>query len=406
MNPYSRRQEKLEKRLEEYYDLLDQYQSQLLHTTDPIKRNELKGQEEWVNQRIEELDAELLELQKKISMMQAAQAVAAVETGASLVESAIEKHYNDLLELLKRGRVVPILGANVNIFGRPPQAVWQPSSDFAPTNNELAQYLARSFEYPTNSPIELPGVSQFVSVKHRPGPLTDSLRQIYEADYKPNRIHEFFARLPAFLRSKLSNPRYPIFVTTSYDNLLEKAFQKANEPYDLLSYVADGEHRNKFVHWAPGSEDFIPIDDPSNYRQLQPDQRAIILKMNRVPDRTNTGQDRYSITQDHFIKYMARSEVSKLIPAKLMEQLRGGSLLFMGYPIQDWTVRVMLNRIWSDREHRTNDYPSWAIEADPQPLNNDYWDQWDVKVIQATTEEYLDGLTEKLKALPAIEVAL
>ena len=37
-------------------------------------------------------------------------------------------------------------------------------------------------------------------------------------------------------------------MTTNYDDALERAFDEAEEPYDLAVYMASGDDKGKFVH--------------------------------------------------------------------------------------------------------------------------------------------------------------
>ena len=42
-----------------------------------------------------------------------------------------------------------------------------------------------------------------------------------------------------------------VIVTTNYDDALERAFRAANEPFDLVTYVAEGERAWKiYAHHA------------------------------------------------------------------------------------------------------------------------------------------------------------
>ena len=43
-------------------------------------------------------------------------------------------------------------------------------------------------------------------------------------------------------------------MTTNYDDALERAFRAAGEAFDLVWYVAEGEHRGKFLHLPPDGE--------------------------------------------------------------------------------------------------------------------------------------------------------
>jgi hypothetical protein len=401
MKPEERRIKLIEKLLEENYEVLTQYDRQLTLENDPRERLKIQENIEWVKKRNAELEQQLDEIQRKIDAQnQNGKSEAELFTALTGInqETPLERHYNNVVSLFKQGRVIAVLGTGVNLYGRPAGSKWE-YGQFLPTPKELALELAEAFGYPENDSDDLARVSQFVATVNRPGPLYDRLRQLYEAEYPPTFLHEFFASLPPILRNKVNAPRYPIIVTTNYDDLLERAFDELGEPYDLLSYAAEGENRHKFLHLPPAGQDWIPIDDPNRYLGIQPTQRPVILKMHGALDRFNSGQDNLVVTEDQFINYMARTEISKLIPATVMRELRNSSLLFMGYKLSDWSLRVILHRVWGERERRLNDYDSWAIDPAPDELDQKFWKKWDVEVVPVRLEDYISSLSERLQNL-------
>jgi SIR2-like protein len=204
------------------------------------------------------------------------------------------------------------------------------------------------------------------------------------------------AALPATLREKGYPPRHQLIVTTNYDDLLERAFQTAGEPFDLVSYIAEGEQRGKFLHWPHQGEARL-IEKPNEYRGLALDQRTVILKIHGAVDRLNPEQDSYVITEDHYIDYLTRTDISNLIPATLAAKLRRSHFLFLGYSLRDWNLRVILHRIWGAQKLT---YKSWAIQLDPQPLDQEFWRKRDVDILNVRLEDYVATLNERIQALP------
>ncbi|MGQ9872931.1 hypothetical protein [Leptodesmis sp.] len=49
--------------------------------------------------------------------------------------------------------------------------------------------------------------------------------------------------------------------------MLEQAFDEANQPYDVVFYVADGEERGRYKHKPYGAEAGI-IKNPEKYDKL------------------------------------------------------------------------------------------------------------------------------------------
>src|SRR5215207_10041879 len=68
--------------------------------------------------------------------------------GATPMPDAFESHYRTVVRAITEGRVIPLLGAGVNLCGRPQGSDWQ-RGKYLPSGAELAAYLASYFEYPT-----------------------------------------------------------------------------------------------------------------------------------------------------------------------------------------------------------------------------------------------------------------
>jgi hypothetical protein len=307
----------------------------------------------------------------------------------------LDMHYRMLLKALLDGRVVPFLGAGVNLCGRPADANWQ-VGNYLPSGSELASYLATNYGYPVADIQDLVRVSQYVAVMSGSGPLYDELHKLFNKDFPPTALHRFFATLPGVLRSKGYPPRYQLIVSTNYDDVLERAFLDAGEPFDLVSYVAEGEHRGKFMHRSHEGEVHL-IEIPNQYRGIPLDERTVILKIHGAIDRNNPEQDSYVITEDHYIDYLARTDISNLIPVTLAAQLRKSHFLFLGYGLRDWNLRVILHRIWGEQRFS---YKSWAIQLNPQPIDQEFWQKRAVEIFDARLEDYVTGLLERVEALP------
>lgn len=147
----------------------------------------------------------------------------------------LEIHYKGVVRAITHGRLVPFLGAGANLCNHPPGIPWQPGSGhYLPSGAELAQHLAEQL-----------------------------------------------------------GRRRLVVVSTNYDDLLERAFAAREERFHLFSYIADGEHQGKFVHWPPGDPgDWPPtseprrVDSPNDYGGLPDDDSdPVILKIHGSIDR-------------------------------------------------------------------------------------------------------------------------
>jgi len=314
------------------------------------------------------------------------------------------QHYHSVINALKKGRVVPFLGAGVNLCGRPDGTAWKyDNPDYLPSGHEMAKYLAREYKYPSNDKLNLLRVSQYVAIMVGTGPLYEDIHDLFDKDFPPTPVHRFLVNLPREFREKGYPPRYQLIVTTNYDDVLERAFTAVEEPFDLVSYVAEGNNRGKFIHWTPDGETFV-IERPNEYRGLSLEKRTVILKIHGAVNRARPENDSYVITEDHYIDYLTRTDISNLIPVTLAAKLRRSHFLFLGYSLSDWNLRVIIHRIWGEQPLT---YNSWAIQLNPDKLEQRFWEKRgeSIEIMNVPLEDYISELISRIRALPRLENA-
>jgi NAD-dependent SIR2 family protein deacetylase len=313
-------------------------------------------------------------------------------------------HYSLVASRIRAGLVIPFLGAGVNLADRPDDGAWVPPS--LPNAEELARYLAKQQDpYPEGEAQELLRVSLYMSARLGQWPLYEALHQVFAADYRPNTVHEFLARLPAVLRAEERPPL--VVITTNYDDALERAFDECEEPYELVFYEAKrlDERWGRLWHRPAHSDEPRPIEVPNEYVEIDAGN-PIILKIHGAVDRKNPDRDSFVITEDDYIEYIGRSQVSqlKLLTARMVRS----HLLFLGYSLQDWNLRVLLQQIWQERKLTMK---SWAIQR-PDPkrsqlsvdVERELWDdRGKVELIFAPLSEYIASLAEFIPGLPSAQ---
>jgi len=314
------------------------------------------------------------------------------------VIDALESHYRQVAKaMIVDGRVVPLLGAGVNLCGRSEVARWTSGAPFLPSGAELAAHLADSFDYPELGTRDLVRVSQYVAVVLGDAPLYDELHDVFAAAYEPTPLHRFLANIPGIVRQRPLAPRdrHQLIVTTNYDDALEQAFADAGEEFDVVSYIADGDERGKFLHRPPDAEPIV-IDRPNEYGALSLEQRTVILKIHGAIDRGDRERDSYVITEDNYIDYLTRTDISSLVPVKLAAKLRQSHILFLGYSMRDWNLRAIFHRIWAERKRG---YASWAIQLDPEPIEQAFWQKRGVEILNVPLVAYVVELERRAQEL-------
>jgi hypothetical protein len=86
----------------------------------------------------------------------------------------------------------------------------------------------------------------------------------------------------------------------------------------------------------------------------------------------------------------------------LAAKLRTSHLLFLGYSLRDWNLRVMLYRLWGEQAGRN--FKSWAIQSKPSPIDQAAWDDRGVDILPVRVETFVDAIRESMP-LEEVEVA-
>jgi hypothetical protein len=315
------------------------------------------------------------------------------------ISASLDSHFCNLIKFMVAGRVIPFLGAGANLCSRAGGVVWSADrSDCLPSGSELSSHLAASFNCPPAEATDLSHVSEYVALTSGSGALYRELHTVFNRDYPPTPLHRFLASWPALLRRRGYPVKYQLIVTTNYDDVLERAFREAEEPFDLVIYVAEGQNRGKFLHVAPDGQSRV-IDVPNRYRDLSLEDRSVILKIHGAVDRSSPEgeDDSFVITEDHYIDYLTRTDLANLIPVTLAAKLRRSHFLFLGYALRDWNLRVILHRI-AGAQSLT--YKSWAVQREPTPLDQKFWGRRDVDILDMSLERYVAVLRGRARLLP------
>ena len=306
-----------------------------------------------------------------------------------------EPPYGEISDLLRSGQVVPFLGAGVN-FGmrQPPGAKWDDKTPmFLPSGAELSRFLAAKSNFPSKDDHDLADLakvaSYFVETSGR-SRVRQRLHEVFDRDFEPCDIHSYLAKLPAPL----------LIVTTNYDDLTERAFAKAGKPYDLVVHPTDRKDVEASVLWwrykAEKPEAVAP-----NKLVVDLKTTTVIYKMHGTVDRVLKQWDSYVITEEDYVNFLSRMTGQTAVPAQFMRHFRTRNFLFMGYGLNDWNLRVVLNNLWAalpgdagavQPEDEEEDLRSWAIQFRPSDLEVELWGARKVRIYDVDINEFVKRL--------------
>jgi hypothetical protein len=111
------------------------------------------------------------------------------------------------------------------------------------------------------------------------------------------------------------------------------------------------------------------VQRPEEYQRLQ-DELPVVLKIHGAINRRDEQQDSYGITEDDYFDYLTRTDVASLLPNPLPAQLQSSRFLFLGYSLNDWNLRAIVQRLWSERRRTII---SWAILKELEELERRFW---------------------------------
>ncbi len=292
--------------------------------------------------------------------------------------------YPEIYEKLMAGKLIPFLGAGAPLYDRNPKHTpWFQKQQgkevisYLPTAGELADYLAMKTQVPASERGERTKMAQYYVSAVGLRDLRERLRDIFSYAQTPTPLHEFLAEVAAPL----------LIVTTNYDDLMERAYQRRGKPYDVVVHMTDQE---KVLWWDHNEQE--PQEVLADELLIDLDQVSVVYKMHGAIDRPQHRIGHYVITEDDYIEFLTGMTRRSVIPKIFAEPFQGRPFLFLGYGLYDWNLRVILNTIQEFR--RYPEFRSWAIETLSKPVERKLWEARGVNVYDGLT---LDQFLAELK---------
>ena len=157
--------------------------------------------------------------------------------------------------------------------------------------------------------------------------------------------------------------------------------------------------------WDPEGRGARPITVPNEYVDLPIDEdgeleRTVIVKLHGGPaDLGPSGprlRDNFVVTEGDFIGFLTQSPVESLIPLQILNKIRESHLLFLGYRMRDWSLRVFLQRVWGEQQLEAR---SWAVDPGLDDVERLLWELFGVNVVEEPLAGFLNRLEHELGRL-------
>jgi len=292
-------------------------------------------------------------------------------------------NYRLMDKLMRKGKIIPFLGAGASFGSRLSlKKPWRVGAKRValPSGSELAVYLAKEAKFPEKNAWDLAKISQFYDTTIGRADLVDELNEIFAFDQKPAAIHKYMA--------EAAKHAPQLIVTTNYDDLIERAFIDAGQPFDVAVHVVRATDSGMIVWRKHGQAPYelLAKDFDADFSQTN-----VIYKIHGAIDRDVPPQHaHYVITEDDYIDFLSR--MPGVIPSILVEEFQKRHFLFIGYGLQDWNVRVVLNQLTKLRgplQHQ-----SWAVETQKKIVEKTLWNARRVTVYDETS---IDAFVKRLR---------
>jgi len=243
--------------------------------------------------------------------------------------------WKSICRRVRKGKFIPILGPD---FGE----------DLTGTTRELASRLADAEKFPLEDPnrTDLAKVTQYLSIdqdreyahaavlKHLRAQILERNSGLLDETVKSRRLPEI---LDAGVANRRNDETCPyrilaelpgrIYINAGAETLLYKSLQAAGRQPNLLA-----------CNWRPTEENH-PREP--HFEGKPSAEKPIVYHVFGV-----FGQpDSLVLTEDDFFDYLIATSAYKLMPTVVRGSLTESSLLFLGFPLDGWTFRVLFRLI-------------------------------------------------------------
>lgn len=223
-----------------------------------------------------------------------------------------------------------------------------------PTGAELSERLAQSCNYPGPDRRDLLRVAQYFQMVFDAAELREVIvGMLRDRAAEPGPVHDAIATLPC-----------PIVLTTNFDDLMEKAFVTAGKTPSVGVYDLRGNQVE--VTWTP------TVETP------------LVYKLHGSLDRPET----ILATEDDIIDFLTTLLLRNPdLPLMVKELFSDRSVLFIGYGLKDWNIRVMLRALRIGRLRTRQDLASFAVQR--RPSDAGLAEEWEQAVLYWEKNESL-----------------
>jgi len=292
--------------------------------------------------------------------------------------SFTETDWNHLISQIKNKRCTPFIGAGA-------------SFPWLPLGSQIAQDWAQQYEYPLDDNGELDKVSQFVGILND----DEMFPKMELCNIITGVVPPDFTKYKDSPYAILSKINFPIYITTNYDKFMEEALKN-------IGRISDSEYCrwNEAIELA--GENSLFLD--SEYKPTE--SRPLVYHLHGSIDVPQS----IVLTELDYIYFLENivDGDDSFLPRVIKIGLTRGSLLFIGYSLQDLNIQLMMKL--TDNVKDNSDYnfavfpalSSYSIDSSKSHkfkpyIEKNYERNFKTCIFWGTAEEFTIELRNRLE---------
>lgn len=220
--------------------------------------------------------------------------------------------WDSLLQSMKFGECIPFLGAGA-------------SAAFFPKGQEVADRWSDNYKYPLKQK-DLVSVSQFLTVTRNSLFAKNLISEEIKTALPPEKLIDFSD--PSSIHGLLAQLPLSIYLTTNYDDMIERALTWAS---------ASGRRNSSFTveycRWHAG----LRQSSSTNTNVVSSDC-PLVYHFHGVAGIPRS----IVITEDDYEEFLVELTTNpSIVPSEIRAAIGLNQLMFIGYSLQDWNFRVL-----------------------------------------------------------------
>ena len=331
--------------------------------------------------------------------------------------------FQDIADQLMGGVIIPFLGAGASAYDDTIPNDQRPKTAFA-LAEEIADragigHTHTRCECCNHDSFDLAQLaSYYKNCVARRSRLDDLLkRELGKPSLQPTQLHRLLAKIAA--------KKPMLVITTNYDNLIEQAFDEYNHAnghpikYDVVATSANLLYYDEYQDDAPMPAGAVQLrrEAAGPFMPRAPDDivpdlstTSLIYKMHGSVGDGQSWEGGFLIAEEDYVRFLGRMQRGGLLPIRVTSEIikrrsrgAGGpsepvySLLFLGYGMKDWNLRVLLQELRIGTG-RVGEEMHYAIMRDPDQIEVELLNKrgitafdWDLKDFVSQIEPLLSN---------------